>query len=399
MTDFTNDKGYLEIRKEANRFLEANKGRECLGGYLSPRVSSEIYDCSMPLTFDHYNFCSLGCLYCAVAGTLIATPGRATPIEVLKSGDPVYSYNLKTGDIELDEVVSFMTKKSNKIFKITLEDGKMLELTAEHPIFTRRGWVNAEDLQETDEILTSSKPGAAFSMQNNNPMKKPAVVKKQSAALKESFASGKLDDLKRKLSIAGKRNIIACNKSEKQIATVKQRMTSNNPMWNPIHRNKMSKTVKQSFANGTRIPPALGNPRPDMKKRMLSKNNPMKDKDTARRVLTKGRKTLLKKGGISEGQNRVRKLLIELNLNFIEEMPIAGPSRSFFMDFFLPDIKICLEYDGHSKHYYKEGKAMDTKRDEYLLRQHKIRTLRLHRNLPFRKTAMQELQTLLGEVK
>ena len=32
--------------------------------YGSPRVSSEYPDCSLPLTFDFYNFCSFGCLYC-----------------------------------------------------------------------------------------------------------------------------------------------------------------------------------------------------------------------------------------------------------------------------------------------------------------------------------------------
>jgi len=32
--------------------------------YRSPRVSSELPDCSLPLTFDSYNTCSLGCIYC-----------------------------------------------------------------------------------------------------------------------------------------------------------------------------------------------------------------------------------------------------------------------------------------------------------------------------------------------
>jgi len=34
------------------------------GGYNSPRVSSEIEDCALPLTFDSYSLCSFGCLYC-----------------------------------------------------------------------------------------------------------------------------------------------------------------------------------------------------------------------------------------------------------------------------------------------------------------------------------------------
>lgn len=32
--------------------------------YTSPRITSEIPDCAMCLTFDHYSYCSLGCIYC-----------------------------------------------------------------------------------------------------------------------------------------------------------------------------------------------------------------------------------------------------------------------------------------------------------------------------------------------
>lgn len=53
------------IVKEGLRWVVANKGTKCgQGGYNSPRISSEIPDCSMPLTFDQYSFCSMGCYYC-----------------------------------------------------------------------------------------------------------------------------------------------------------------------------------------------------------------------------------------------------------------------------------------------------------------------------------------------
>lgn len=54
-----------EIVKEARRWMLDNKGTSiCDSEYTSPRISSEIPDCSMPMTFDHLNYCSLGCLYC-----------------------------------------------------------------------------------------------------------------------------------------------------------------------------------------------------------------------------------------------------------------------------------------------------------------------------------------------
>jgi len=56
-----------DISEEALRWVVENKGirGEDIGkGYQSPRISSEIPDCSMPLSFDDKSFCALGCLYC-----------------------------------------------------------------------------------------------------------------------------------------------------------------------------------------------------------------------------------------------------------------------------------------------------------------------------------------------
>ena len=37
------------------------------GGYKSPRLSTEVRDCALPLTFDQHSRCSYGCLYCFAA--------------------------------------------------------------------------------------------------------------------------------------------------------------------------------------------------------------------------------------------------------------------------------------------------------------------------------------------
>ena len=50
--------------RESKEWIEKNQDKKCGIGYSSPRISSEIMDCSMPMTFDHYSYCSLGCQYC-----------------------------------------------------------------------------------------------------------------------------------------------------------------------------------------------------------------------------------------------------------------------------------------------------------------------------------------------
>jgi DNA repair photolyase len=58
-----------EIISESQAFVKQNKGlllgdEKMMRHYISPRISSEYMDCSMPMTFDHYSHCSLGCTYC-----------------------------------------------------------------------------------------------------------------------------------------------------------------------------------------------------------------------------------------------------------------------------------------------------------------------------------------------
>lgn len=67
-----------EIVNEALRWLNENRNLKIqdTSHYSSPRISSELPDCSMPMSFDQYNYCSLGCLYCFAYG--------------FKSNNPVY---------------------------------------------------------------------------------------------------------------------------------------------------------------------------------------------------------------------------------------------------------------------------------------------------------------------
>ena len=59
-----------EIIADSMQFVKQNKGllidinNPNAFSYPSPRISSEYTDCALPLTFDSYSHCSLGCTYC-----------------------------------------------------------------------------------------------------------------------------------------------------------------------------------------------------------------------------------------------------------------------------------------------------------------------------------------------
>ena len=44
-------------------------------------------------------------------------------------------------------------QKTSTVIEIELENGEMFRMTKNHPLLTKRGWIKAEDLLESDEIL------------------------------------------------------------------------------------------------------------------------------------------------------------------------------------------------------------------------------------------------------
>jgi len=374
------------INDEALRWVKENMGLEISDSkhYNSPRVSSEYPDCSLPLTFDTYSACSFGCVYCCVEGTPVSTTKGRRAIETLEVGDKVYSYNTEKQQVETDTVTSTMEKNATVAYSITLENGSNIEVTGKHPVYVEsRGWVKAKDLRKGDSVGFMKSPGVAFNMTQKNPMKKKSVRKKMSKSLKKRYASGELDGLKKKVGEAVRKTITKYNKTDKARAAVSKRMKSNNPMHDKKTAKKVSKTQKEGYTSGRLTPTWLGKKKPDATKRMLSSDNPMKDPAIAKATLQKAAKTLIKNGNISEGEKRVKAILRKLGVNFVHQMAFDGPNRCYIIDFFLPDHNCCIEYDGHSRHYTKEGIKKDKVRDKFMSKKYSLSTVRLHRNEAF----------------
>lgn len=150
-------KGYQEFKlpdgqwTNNQRLLKADE----IGTFAE--VSCRAAACPMPLNLDVYDSlkCPFGCKYCFPAGTkILMADGTEKVIERIRPGDRVMSFNPESLDIEPAGVVEKYKRQEDRLIELELEDGTMLRLTEEHPVFTRTGWVLAGNLTDQDEVLS-----------------------------------------------------------------------------------------------------------------------------------------------------------------------------------------------------------------------------------------------------
>ncbi|MGJ4788136.1 polymorphic toxin-type HINT domain-containing protein, partial [Leptospira koniambonensis] len=93
---------------------------------------------------------------CFVAGTLVWTKDGQRPIETIKVGDIVLSWNEESGQNEYRTVTETFINPTTTILKITYADGTAIETTWNHQFYLQQGlWVNAKDLMAGDLSLNS----------------------------------------------------------------------------------------------------------------------------------------------------------------------------------------------------------------------------------------------------
>jgi len=94
---------------------------------------------------------------CFPAGTMVRTPSGDVPIEQIRVGDTVVAFDERDG--------TFHERRVTRLFKNPAPDemcgfdslqGTPHIATACHPYWTRRGWVEAQNLTESDEILSQN---------------------------------------------------------------------------------------------------------------------------------------------------------------------------------------------------------------------------------------------------
>ena len=98
------------------------------------------------------NGCASACAYCLAAGTLISTPQGSVPVEQIEDGVQVIAFDSSLERLVTARVCGLASRQVSEVLEIDLGD-RVLRATAEHPIWTRRGWVKAGDLTPDDEVL------------------------------------------------------------------------------------------------------------------------------------------------------------------------------------------------------------------------------------------------------
>ena len=87
---------------DIKQWVNMTENATCEKGYGSPRISSEAPDCALPLTFDSYSYCAMGCLYCFAYYAKANNPAmkgmklRSTnPINITEKNKHTYDYFYK----------------------------------------------------------------------------------------------------------------------------------------------------------------------------------------------------------------------------------------------------------------------------------------------------------------
>jgi RHS repeat-associated protein len=89
---------------------------------------------------------------CFIAGTIIMTDAGEKPIENIKPGDKVWTYNIESGAQELAEVPNNFSRSAQDFVRLYFA-GDSVTCTLEHPFYVDKDWAAAERLKAGDSLF------------------------------------------------------------------------------------------------------------------------------------------------------------------------------------------------------------------------------------------------------
>jgi len=86
---------------------------------------------------------------------LIYSPNGLLPIENLKKGDSVYSFNFDKRVIEIKPIINTISSYVKTIYELKVED-EIIKVTGAHPFYVvGKGWTRVQDLRVNDNLFSS----------------------------------------------------------------------------------------------------------------------------------------------------------------------------------------------------------------------------------------------------
>lgn len=101
--------------------------------------TGQCYDWEGKCCYEAPEYCGGGGGTCFLPGTQVATPQGDEPIETLKPGDAVFSFDELTGKRVLNTVQNSPVRTVQEYYIIKTQSGREVKTTAEHPFLTKVG--------------------------------------------------------------------------------------------------------------------------------------------------------------------------------------------------------------------------------------------------------------------
>lgn len=100
--------------------------------------------------------CRCGCPWCFTEDTLIDTVDGKKKISEIHKNDMVFSFNTLNNEFQIKPVdIIYVRDYEGDLINLELDNNIIIKCTPNHKIYTiNRGWVEAKNLTETDDILT-----------------------------------------------------------------------------------------------------------------------------------------------------------------------------------------------------------------------------------------------------
>jgi len=348
--------GYSEFKLNVGNWVKQERLLNTQEVNSFVEVSCRAAACPMPLNLDVWDG-----LLCVAKGQMITTQRGEKRIEDVKVGDMVLSFNESSKILEWKEVIQTNSTIKRNMIDIETEKG-ILTVTADHPVYTQRGWIGAGDLKETDYIYEQAKkipwnkgiPRTLKEKKNISSGISKESRMKSSKRMKHLWKKGKYKDH------VGKTNPSKRPEVARKIGEAN-------------HRRKVTEVTREKIRQSK-----LGKPGPAVSEKTkklyserMKRDNPMHRKEVLENhpVLKTGRYY------ISQGEKTLSILFQKMKLKYKHQKQMAKEIGYYTVDFFFPKYNKIIEFDGHQSH--REHPEKDEKRDAYIKKRYGYTTLRI----------------------